>query len=142
MFQCGNYILRQIVKQNRWTLANGNRTFSVGITSLSDEVQKAKNAAQSVATNTIFDQIIDKKISVNTLYEDEKCMAFQDTAPQAPVHFLVIPKQRIDMLENVTQKDQNVIDLVCDETKINYIIGVESCEYNNANLVYFRLWAI
>lgn len=28
------------------------------------------------------------------IYEDDKCLAFRDINPQAPVHFLVIPKVR------------------------------------------------
>lgn len=76
----------------------------------SDEVEKAKKAAASGAQNepTIFDKIIDKEIPVKLLYEDEKCLAFNDIAPQAPVHFLVIPKKRIDMIENATRNDDDV----------------------------------
>lgn len=76
----------------------------------SDEVEKAKKAASTGKQNdsTIFDKIIDKTIPVDLLYEDEKCLAFNDIAPQAPVHFLVIPKKRIDMIENAMGNDDNV----------------------------------
>lgn len=75
-----------------------------------DEVEKAKKAATTSKQNepTIFDKIIDKTIPVDLLYEDEKCLAFNDIAPQAPVHFLVIPKRRIDMIENAMENDDNV----------------------------------
>lgn len=120
MFRVCYNISRQIVRQNsRWTSENGCRTFSVNISSGCDEVQKAKNAANTSTPTTIFDKIINKQIPVKTLYEDEKCMAFQDIAPQAPVHFLVIPKQRIDMVENVTQNDQNVIYHIFDGIILN-----------------------
>jgi len=33
------------------------------------------------------------------------CMAFHDVSPQAPTHFLVIPKKRISMLEKVEEGD-------------------------------------
>uniref|UniRef100_A0A4Y0BN34 HIT domain-containing protein n=1 Tax=Anopheles funestus TaxID=62324 RepID=A0A4Y0BN34_ANOFN len=52
--------------------------------------------------DTIFDKIIKKEIPADVIYEDEKCIAFNDVSPQAPVHFLVIPKQKIDKLENST----------------------------------------
>uniref|UniRef100_A0A182WIY5 HIT domain-containing protein n=1 Tax=Anopheles minimus TaxID=112268 RepID=A0A182WIY5_9DIPT len=52
--------------------------------------------------DTIFDKIIKKEIAADLIYEDEKCIAFNDISPQAPVHFLVIPKQKIDKLENST----------------------------------------
>ncbi len=41
---------------------------------------------------TIFQQIIDKKIPANIVYEDEWVLGFHDIAPQAPVHVLFIPK--------------------------------------------------
>lgn len=76
----------------------------------SDEVENAQRAAASGAQKepTIFDKIISKEIPVKLLYEDEKCLAFNDIAPQAPVHFLVIPKRRIDMIENATETDEDV----------------------------------
>lgn len=76
----------------------------------SDEVENAKRAALPGRKSepTVFDKIISKEIPVALLYEDEKCLAFNDIAPQAPVHFLVIPKKRIDMIENATENDENV----------------------------------
>lgn len=76
----------------------------------SDEVENARRASASGAQKepTIFDKIISKEIPVKLLYEDEKCLAFNDIAPQAPVHFLVIPKRRIDMIENATESDEDV----------------------------------
>lgn len=77
---------------------------------LSDEVENARRAASSGAQNepTIFDKIINKEIPVKLLYEDDECLAFNDIAPQAPVHFLVIPKRRIGMIENATENDEHV----------------------------------
>ena len=43
---------------------------------------------------TIFDKIISKEIPAAVIYEDETALAFKDINPQAPIHFLVIPKQR------------------------------------------------
>jgi len=39
-------------------------------------------------------QVISKEIPADVIYEDDKCLAFRDINPQAPVHFLVIPKAR------------------------------------------------
>ncbi|KAB5532271.1 hypothetical protein DKX38_018941 [Salix brachista] len=41
-----------------------------------------------------FDKIIAKEIPSSIVYEDEKVVAFRDINPQAPVHVLVIPKNR------------------------------------------------
>jgi histidine triad (HIT) family protein len=43
---------------------------------------------------TFFDKIVSKQIPANIIYEDDLCLAFRDIAPQGPVHFLVIPKDK------------------------------------------------
>ena len=47
---------------------------------------------------TIFKRIIDKEIPADIVYEDDRCLAFKDISPQAPVHVLVIPKEEIQSL--------------------------------------------
>ena len=49
---------------------------------------------------TIFDKILDGSIPAQFIHQDDKCVAFKDVAPQAPVHFLVIPRKRIPMIED------------------------------------------
>lgn len=76
-----------------------------------DEVKKAAAAASapsSASAPTIFDKIISREIPADIIYEDDQCLAFNDVAPQAPVHFLIIPKVRIDKLENVTKHHNEV----------------------------------
>ena len=46
-------------------------------------------------SDTIFTKIINKEIPADILYEDELALAFSDINPQAPIHFLVIPKKPI-----------------------------------------------
>lgn len=60
-------------------------------------------------SDCIFCQIIAGKIPSDILYEDEEILAFRDISPQAPVHFLVIPKKHIAMPADVTQADENVM---------------------------------
>ena len=43
----------------------------------------------------LFCAIAAGEIPSNKVYEDELCYAFHDIAPQAPTHFLVIPKAHI-----------------------------------------------
>jgi len=42
--------------------------------------------------NNIFAKILRGEIPCKKIYEDEFALAFEDIAPQAPVHVLVIPK--------------------------------------------------
>lgn len=40
----------------------------------------------------VFARILRGELPARTVYEDEHALAFEDIAPQAPVHILVIPK--------------------------------------------------
>ena len=60
-------------------------------------------------TDCLFCKIIDGDIPSEKLYEDEEILAFRDIAPQAPVHFLVIPKKHISGPDEITEEDDMVI---------------------------------
>ena len=62
-----------------------------------------------MAATTIFQKIIDKEIPANIVYEDDRCLAFHDVAPQAPVHVLVIPKQSITSMAAIQDGDSALI---------------------------------
>ncbi len=59
--------------------------------------------------DTIFKKIIDRQIPANIVYEDDQCLAFHDVNPQAPTHVLVIPKQEIPSLNELTPDDQSLV---------------------------------
>ncbi len=58
---------------------------------------------------TIFDKIIAKEIPADILYEDDLALAFKDINPQAPVHFLVIPKKPIATILDITDNDKELV---------------------------------
>lgn len=93
----------------------------------SDEALKAQlvKAAEAISQPTIFDKIISKEIPATIIYEDAKCLAFRDIAPQAPVHFLVIPKLRIARLEDSQESDAEVsIVCVCKVQPVHFVIVI------------------
>lgn len=53
----------------------------------------------------LFCAIARGEIPSNKLYEDEQVLAFYDIDPQAPVHFLVIPKEHIDSAAAITPEN-------------------------------------
>ena len=53
----------------------------------------------------LFCKIVAGEIPARKLYEDEHVLAFHDIAPQAPLHFLVIPKKHISTLNDLTVED-------------------------------------
>jgi histidine triad (HIT) family protein len=56
-------------------------------------------------SKTIFKRIIDREIPAKIVYEDDRCLAFEDVNPQAPVHILVIPKKEIPSLGELSDED-------------------------------------
>ncbi len=58
---------------------------------------------------TIFAKIIRREIPAKIEYEDDRCLAFHDVAPQAPVHLLVIPKEPISSLATVSDDDSPLL---------------------------------
>jgi histidine triad (HIT) family protein len=67
------------------------------------------SAGRTMSSKSIFKRIIDRDIPANILYEDEYCLAFHDIAPQAPVHFLVIPKKEITGISGIGNGDKELV---------------------------------
>jgi len=53
----------------------------------------------------IFCKIVRGEIPSRVLYEDDELFAFHDINPQAPVHFLVVPKRHIANIMELTEGD-------------------------------------
>jgi diadenosine tetraphosphate (Ap4A) HIT family hydrolase len=82
---------------------------------------KIKYLLQVMSDETIFDKIIRKEIPANIVYEDDNVLAFRDISPQAPVHILIIPKQKdgLDMIEHVEDRHEAILGkLLLTATKI------------------------
>ncbi len=50
----------------------------------------------------LFCKIIARAIPATILAEDDHCLAFRDINPQAPTHILVIPKEHVPSLNQMT----------------------------------------
>jgi histidine triad (HIT) family protein len=57
----------------------------------------------------IFCKIIKGEIPSKKIYEDEELLAFHDVNPQAPVHFLVIPKKHIKSVMEMDAADSALL---------------------------------
>lgn len=62
-----------------------------------------------MSETTIFDKILAREIPADIVYEDDQVLAFKDIAPRAPVHYLIIPKQRIATLNDASPDDQALL---------------------------------
>lgn len=57
----------------------------------------------------IFCKIINNEIPSNKIYEDDKVLAFHDISKEAPIHFLVIPKEHIESANEINSKNADII---------------------------------
>ena len=57
----------------------------------------------------IFCKIARGQIPSKKVYEDDELVAFHDINPQAPVHFMMIPKRHIASLADATLEDAKVL---------------------------------
>ena len=75
----------------------------------------------------LFCKIAEGEIPSNKVYEDELCYAFYDIAPQAPTHFLVIPKAHISSVSAVTAENSAVVAHIFEViAKLTKDLGLES----------------
>lgn len=57
----------------------------------------------------IFCKIASGEIPAKKILETDEIVAFDDINPQAPVHFLVIPKKHIPTLDDLTPQDASLV---------------------------------
>jgi histidine triad (HIT) family protein len=59
--------------------------------------------------NCLFCRIVSGEIPAKKIFEDNDSIAFADIHPQAPTHFLVIPKKHIVSLAHATDADKELL---------------------------------
>ncbi len=69
----------------------------------------ASGAELMAANKTLFERILDREIPADIIYEDERCAAFRDLHPQAPVHVLVIPRKPLPSLAAADAGDEALL---------------------------------
>ena len=57
----------------------------------------------------VFCKIANGEIPSKKAYEDDQVLAFYDLDPQAPVHILIIPKQHIQSVEEITPQNSAIV---------------------------------
>ncbi len=61
----------------------------------------------------IFCKIVSGEMDSDTAYEDDTVVAFRDISPQAPHHVLVIPREHIASVADVTAGDELMVGHLC-----------------------------
>ena len=57
----------------------------------------------------VFCEIIAGRLPAAVLYQDERITAFQDAAPIAPVHILLVPNHHITSVNEAAPEDEMVL---------------------------------
>jgi histidine triad (HIT) family protein len=65
--------------------------------------------ARAMMSDNLFQKIIDRQIKADIVYEDDRCLAFRDINPQAPVHVLLIPRKVIATHDQITEADRELL---------------------------------
>jgi histidine triad (HIT) family protein len=78
-------------------------------------------------SDCLFCKIVAGEIPSSKVYEDNVCYAFNDIAPQAPTHFLVIPKTHIASVSGINAENSAVVAHIFEViAKITAEKGIES----------------
>jgi len=57
----------------------------------------------------VFCKIISGEIASQTLHQDDEVIAFRDINPRAPIHILIVPRQHIATLNELTDRDLPIL---------------------------------
>jgi histidine triad (HIT) family protein len=57
----------------------------------------------------LFCKIVEGTIPSTAIYQDDRCYAFADIDPRAPVHVLVVPRKHIASLAAAEENDQALL---------------------------------
>ena len=60
-------------------------------------------------SDCLFCKIVAGDIPADKLYEDDDILAFSDISPQAPKHFLVIPKKHLVDFSSIQEADEKLM---------------------------------
>ena len=77
----------------------------------------------NMSNKTLFEKIIEREIPSEIIHEDDKTIVIKDINPQAPIHWLVIPKTPIPKISDCSNDEVfsdlfNTVNKVCKDNKI------------------------
>ena len=78
----------------------------------------------------IFCKIIRKEEPADIFYENDDLIVFKDINPQAPVHYLIVPKEHIESINDLESQHQDLMGRILLTTKeIAYKLGLKDKGY-------------
>ena len=58
---------------------------------------------------SVFELILSGELDSEIIYEDDEIFAINDINPVAKVHILIIPKRKIETINDTSMEDQNLL---------------------------------
>ena len=83
-----------------------------------------------MSKTTIFGKILDSEIPCHRVFEDEYVLAFLDVNPLSPGHTLVIPKERVAHLHELSDAQGAAIGRVLPRIARAILAATGAAEYN------------
>lgn len=81
-------------------------------------------------SNCIFCKIIEGKIPSQKVFENENVIGFKDISPQAPIHYVFIPKRHVESLAHINEQNSEVVrDVLVALTQTAKKEGIEDKGY-------------
>jgi histidine triad (HIT) family protein len=71
-----------------------------------------KNFEDRIMSDCLFCGIVDGSVKANLVYQDDAVVAFNDIAPRAPVHILIIPRKHVASVSDIAESDCALIGAI------------------------------
>jgi histidine triad (HIT) family protein len=84
-------------------------------------------------SDCVFCRIIAGEIPGDKIYEDEDMLAFHDISPQAPVHFLVIPRRHIQNIMESKPEDALLLGKLIHRAQL--LLAAQGCAEGGGRFV-------
>jgi len=62
-----------------------------------------------IEQDCIFCHVVTGDVRAEVVFQDDRCIAFRDINPQAPVHVLIIPREHIESLDDAGRSDEPLL---------------------------------
>ena len=80
-----------------------------------------------VTMDCVFCKIANKELPAGVVYEDGEILCFHDLSPQAPVHVLIIPKEHIASLDDLSERHIELLGRMMSKVReIAALLGLEN----------------
>ena len=81
-------------------------------------------------SKSVFELILSGEIESEVIYEDNDIFAINDINPVARVHILVIPKKKIETINNLNDSDVDLVGkMIMVAKQLAYELGIDNTGY-------------